>query len=268
VHGYCLDSRCWHFQWRALADRARLVAYDQRSHGRSGRSPTMIGIIDALGEDLLAVLDRLAPTGPVALVGHSMGGMTVMALADAHPELFGDRVRGAALLSTSAGALSMATFGLPAGVAALAKRVVPLAVPVLRRRAALVDRTRAAAAGDLVNVLTRWFSYRSRVDPRLVEFLAEMIGGTPFEVMADFYPAFADHDKLAALGVLRKVETLVVVGDGDLLTPPSHSEDIAREVPTAQLVVVPEAGHVVQLEHADLVDELLADWLDRVEPRQ
>ena len=48
------------------------------------------------------------PEGPIVLVGHSMGGMTIMALADAHPELFGDQVLGVALLSTSAGEVGSA----------------------------------------------------------------------------------------------------------------------------------------------------------------
>ena len=75
-----------------------MVFWDQRSHGRSGRSDLTHATIDQLGDDLLAVLEATtAPGRPVVLVGHSMGGMTIMALADRHPELFGDRVVGVAL---------------------------------------------------------------------------------------------------------------------------------------------------------------------------
>src|SRR3954447_3267424 len=82
VHGFTLSMDCWHFQRREMRDLGRLVFYDQRSHGASGRSPREHSTIDQLGRDLSAVLDAIAPDGPVVLVGHSMGGMTILALAD------------------------------------------------------------------------------------------------------------------------------------------------------------------------------------------
>ena len=103
AHGFTLSMDSFHFQRRDLGDVARLVFYDQRSHGRSGRSAPENATIDQLGLDLYAVLQAVAPAGPVVLVGHSMGGMTILALADQHPELFGDRVVGVALLATSTG---------------------------------------------------------------------------------------------------------------------------------------------------------------------
>ena len=78
------------------------VIYDQRSHGRSERAPRASCTIDQLGHDLAAVLRALAPDGPLVLVGHSMGGMTIMALAEQQPELFAERVLGVAFLATSA----------------------------------------------------------------------------------------------------------------------------------------------------------------------
>ncbi len=76
VHGYALNLDCWHFQREALRGKHRMVFYDQRSHGRSGRSPRKHANIDQLGDDLRTVLDALVPTGDVVLVGHSMGGMS------------------------------------------------------------------------------------------------------------------------------------------------------------------------------------------------
>ena len=96
-HGYCLGQDSWHFQRAALRGVVRTVYWDQRSHGRvrAGRGPGATGApvtIDQLGRDLKAVLDAAAPEGPLVLVGHSMGGMTMMALADQFPELIRDRV--------------------------------------------------------------------------------------------------------------------------------------------------------------------------------
>nr|MDT0667388.1 alpha/beta fold hydrolase [Micromonospora sp. DSM 115978] len=112
VHGFCVTADSWVFQQQGLADLGRMVFYDQRAHGRSGPSEVGNCTIDQLGDDLFRVLSERVPTGPVVLVGHSMGGMTVLALAASHPELFGDRVVAVALLSTSAGDLARVSFGL------------------------------------------------------------------------------------------------------------------------------------------------------------
>ena len=103
-HGYALSQDVWHYQRRDLAATGRLVFWDQRDHGKSGASPADHATIGQLGADLYAVLTAVAPGKmPVVLVGHSMGGMTIMALAREHPELFGPKVIGAVLISTAAG---------------------------------------------------------------------------------------------------------------------------------------------------------------------
>ena len=117
-HGYCLSQDSWHFQRGALRGTVRTVYWDQRSHGRSARGHAQMDgtepvTIDLLGRDLKAVLDAAVPEGPIVLVGHSMGGMTVMALADQFPRFVTERVVGVALIGTSAGRLSEVAFGLP-----------------------------------------------------------------------------------------------------------------------------------------------------------
>jgi pimeloyl-ACP methyl ester carboxylesterase len=72
-------------------------------------------------------------------------------------------------------------------------------------------------------------------------------------VIAEFYDSFMAHDKLAAVARLRDVETLVLVGSKDVITPVSHSRTLAAALPDAQLVVVEGAGHMVQLEKAPMV---------------
>ncbi|WP_246455996.1 alpha/beta fold hydrolase [Nocardioides mesophilus] len=105
VHGYALNLDCWHFQRRHYRGKHRMVFYDQRSHGRSERSSRENATIDQLGDDLAAVIDDLVPEGPIVLIGHSMGGMTLMTFAEQQPEVFDDRVVAAALISTTAGGL-------------------------------------------------------------------------------------------------------------------------------------------------------------------
>lgn len=261
-HGYTLNMDCWHFQRADLRGEYRLVLYDQRSHGRSGRGAPETSTIDQLGDDLFAVLDELVPKGPMILIGHSMGGMTIMALADKHPELFGKRVVGVGLSNTSAGKWATVTLGIPAAGARLVHRVAPGLLRTLGRRAALVEAGRRAAR-DLVYVFTERYAFDSEVDPTIVRFTDRMISATPIDVIAEFFPAFETHDKLAALPVLGRVPTVVVGGEGDLMTPASHSEAIHEALADSELVVVPDSGHLTPLEHPEVVNAALRGLLAR-----
>jgi pimeloyl-ACP methyl ester carboxylesterase len=266
VHGFTLTMDCWHFQRRDLADVGRLVFYDQRSHGGSGRSPRDHATIDQLGEDLRVVLDAVAPSGPVVLVGHSMGGMSILALADRHPELFGPRVVGVALLSTAAGAFAETLFGLPGVVGRALRPIAPGVIRAVNRRADLIEQGRRQS-GALAFVLVRRFAYGSEVPPSLVTFVERMIAGTPVEVMTEFFDTFLSHDKLQALPALAPVASLVLCGSDDLLTPPHNSQLIADALPDSELVVVPDAGHLVMLEHPEVVDAALRRLVDRARRR-
>ena len=267
-HGYCLGQDSWHFQRAALRGLVRTVHWDQRSHGRSERGRAQAeGVpvgIDQLGRDLRAVIDAAAPEGPLVLVGHSMGGMTMMALADRYPELIRDRVAAVAFVGTSSGKLGEVNFGLPvAGVNAV-RRVLPGVLKALGSQTELVERGRRATA-DLFAGLIKRYSFGSRdVDPAVARFAERLIESTPIDVVAEFYPAFTEHDKSAALPVFRELPVLILAGDKDLVTPSSHSEAIADELPDAELVIVPDAGHLVMLEHPETVTDRLADLLVRI----
>jgi pimeloyl-ACP methyl ester carboxylesterase len=254
-HGYTQQLAVWHFQRQALAAEkvGKLVFWDQRSHGRSGRSSAEHSTIDQLGRDLYAVLQAAAPTGKVVLVGHSMGGMTIMALADQHPELFGSRVVGVSLIGTSTGKMASVTFGLPAVFTGVTRRALPFVTRGMKGRPQLFERGRRLGT-DLAFVATRRGAFGSSdVSPSLVEFVEKMTAETPVDVIAEFYDTFVDHDKLDALPVLDAVETLILVGSRDVVTPVDHSRTIAAGLPSAQLVVVEGAGHMVQLERAAMV---------------
>lgn len=267
AHGFCLDHRDFLFQRRALLERfgpsVRIVSYDHRSHGRSERSPAARATVDQLGADLYRVITTLAPTGRLVLAGHSMGGMTVMALAEAHPELFGPdgRVAGVALVSTSTGGLGEVTLGMPAALAKVRAPVLPLLLRGARVRPELIEAGRART-GDLSWLYLRRFAFGSAVDPGLVEFLAGLIAQTRIDVIADFYGSLVDHDKLAALPVLRDTPTAIVCGERDLLTPPDHSRTMAAELPSTRLTIVPGAGHQVLMERPDAVSAPIADLVE------
>jgi pimeloyl-ACP methyl ester carboxylesterase len=219
--------------------------------------------IDQLGGDLRAVIDAVAPTGPLVLIGHSMGGMTVMALADQYPELISERVAGVALLGTTSGNWSGISLGLPAYSAKMLHRVAPSVLKALGRQAELVERTRRLGS-DLTSAIYRKYSFgMEQVDPAVERFAQRMLEATPIDVVAEFFPAFDLHEKVAALAAFRQMPVLVLAGTRDLLTPPVHSEAIAAELPDAELLVVEGAGHLVMLECPELVNGRLAVLLER-----
>ncbi|REE98179.1 alpha/beta fold hydrolase [Thermomonospora umbrina] len=269
-HGYCLNLDGWHYQRRDVPKSAgpvRMVFWDQRSHGRSGRSRPAHATIDRTGEDLYAVLRATtAPGDPVVLVGHSMGGMSIMALADRRPEEFGDRVVAAALINTSGGHLAEMTLGLPMAVARLVQPLAPGVIRGLGSRPRLVDRGRSLGA-DVAFMVTRRMAFADRyVSPSVVDFLEQMIRSTPIDVIAEFYPSLMSHDKEAAMAALGRVPVLVMAAGRDNLTPAAHGRRLAEALPDAELVEVEEAGHVLPLEHPGVVTGGLRRLIERVRP--
>lgn len=253
VHGYCLSLDCWHFQRAAYRGLVRTVYYDQRSHGRSGRSDRAHATIDQLGHDLKLVIDAVAPDGPVVLVGHSMGGMTIIALAELYPELFGDRVIGVGLISTTAGELDPGRLLLPMLPAKLSGRVAHRAVSTLRRGHRPIDLVRRAGWA-IATVGTDRFAFGDEVPQSYVEFVDEMLSATPFEVVADFFPSFATLDKFDHVEVLGRIPTSIVCGTSDKLTSIGHSRKLHERIPGSRLLECENAGHMVVLERHDRVN--------------
>jgi pimeloyl-ACP methyl ester carboxylesterase len=264
VHGFCLDMGTFHFQRRAFEGRYRMVFYDQPGHGRSGRLADGEYTLEALAAGLASVIEATAPTGRIVLVGHSMGGMTIMALAEHAPHLFVDRVAGVVLVSTSAGNLDQVTFGLPEVVLRFRHPLMPLVRNAGKITVAMVDRARKAST-DLAWLLTRRYGFGTeRPSPALVSYVEKMNSSTSAEVIARYLRALYTHARLLALAALREVPVLVVCGDADVLTPLAHSREICNALPDAEMVVVADGGHVVLLEHADEVNAAIGSFLDGV----
>lgn len=268
VHGLALDRRTWHFQRRFLAElgarggpAVRQVIYDQRSHGRSERAARASCTIEQLGDDLAAVLRALAPEGPLVIVGHSMGGMTIMALAERQPELLAERVLGVAFFSTAAAEL--ASRGLPGTVLSRHNPLTRGLGIVAGWQPLLVEGVRRVGR-DLIWAVTRRFAYGDRrIDPARVDLVDSMISANAVDALTDFVDTLGTHDRIAALPALAGCEVLVAAGDADAVIPFRHSEVIAAELPGATLVRLPGVGHLPMLEQPEVVDAALADLLAR-----
>jgi non-heme chloroperoxidase len=236
-------SHCWtgsRITWNAVAARLvtagrRVVLYDQRGHGASTMGPEA-PTVDQLGEDLAAVLEEVDARDAV-LAGHSMGGMTLLALAAHRSEVLTERVR-ALVLAGSAG------FGVAAG---------PMGFPALFLTTN--PRIERLMAGRLGPALVRGTVGRS---PRHAHLVAtrDAFLSLPTDVRRQFLIAFQAMDFRARLASIA-VPTTVVVGSRDLLTPPRLGRALAATIPGARLIEVPGAGHMLPYEEPDRLADLI-----------
>lgn len=253
VHGFCLNLDCWHFQRAAYRGLVRAVYYDQRSHGRSGNSDREHSTIDQLGRDLKDVLDAVVPDGPVVLVGHSMGGMSIVAFAEHFPELIGSRVVGVGLIATTAGGLDVSRMLLPMLPARLAGPFTSGAIRTLHLGHRAVDILRRTGSA-VATVATDRFAFGGDVPRGYVEFVDEMLAATPFEVVADFFPHFASLDKFDFVESMGAVPTSIICGTDDRLTSIGHSRKLHARIPGSRLLECEGAGHMVTMERHELVN--------------
>lgn len=246
VHGVICTLDTWHYQRLALRGKARMVFMDQRSHGGSDVAPRSSCAIEDLAQDLLAVIEACTD-GPVVLVGHSMGGMTVMQLAADHPELFAKRVVGVALICTSGGRLFVSTPAL--------RRLVPIA----RAAAPVVDWGRGF---NSYSVVRRW-GLGPHAQAKHVDMTNEMILHAPTRVLTDFHPMFAGLDLRHAMQTLSLVPTLVVAGTHDAVTPLSHSRRLADGIGGSTLTILEGTGHMAMFEEHVRVTELILQLAEK-----
>ncbi|MGZ8179213.1 alpha/beta fold hydrolase [Williamsia sp. SKLECPSW1] len=266
VHGFALRMSSWCFQrvhlHQAWGDNVRLVFFDHRGHGESGAAPAETLTIPQAGADTAAVIRAVAPDGPVVLVGHSMGGMAVMALAAREPELFGDKVIAAGLISTAA--RGIAEMGVGQGLRNPLLNALRYSV---RRAPKTVQTGRGATRALVTPVLTAGAFGSTFHSPSLGAFASSMIHDTPVDTVVHFLQALEDHDETAGLQALRRVPTMVACGYEDRITPLARSVELHGQLGDCDLVGVPGCGHLVPMEKpgviSDAVERLVAHSVHR-----
>lgn len=262
VHGFTLSMDSFHFQATALkklyGPSIRMVFYDLRGHGLSGRAKSVTYTIPQLAHDLRHIIDTLARDRPVVLVGHSMGGMTILKFAQLYPEFLAERIAGVSLLATAAGNVA------DAGLAALVDNPVVTSVAWSVERAPGIFHSGRRALGLVIEPLLKAGSFGtpSMVGKTLVDLTNDMIGSADVEVMAGFLNTLVTHDAVASYGALQDTTLSIVCGDADLLTPVNRSVELSKGLPNARFVVVPGCGHMVQLEAMDIANDEIAWVID------
>lgn len=267
AHSFSQNLTIWHYQWRAFSERYRCVLFDHRGHGDSDAATDGDHSVEALGKDLKAVLDALVPEGPVALFGHSMGGMAILSLAEQHPEVFGPRVACVVLTNTGASDLVRAALGGLGSRAGM--RLFDLAGRLTRDPARLY-RIRAQAFAREANVayaIARLTNFGPGAPPSAVEHVIAMAADARAEVWTDGFRSLLELDVAHALEHVT-VPALVLSGDLDKMTPPVTGRALVEGLPDARLVEIEGAGHCMILDRHEpwnaavepFVDDAFARW--------
>ncbi|MEE3849812.1 alpha/beta hydrolase [Gordonia sp. LSe1-13] len=258
VHGWTCSIRYWYPQINHLAATKPVVAYDQRGHGASqlGRVRPTIAM---LGQDLDAVLDAVVPEGRRAiLVGHSMGGMTILSWAAQFPDKISSRVSSVVLTSTAAQAVVQNHLLIPVGLPRYTKPFETTVGKLVTSAPVPLPHTAHSA----------WLSHYIALGPNArkahVDFVDRMIAECPARSRAGWGSAMGKLEVVAGLEALR-VPTTVVVGTEDRLTPPVHAEEMAevlrRNGSLRDLIVLDGVGHMSSIEADVRFNELLDDVL-------
>jgi pimeloyl-ACP methyl ester carboxylesterase len=261
VHGWTCSIAFWTRQINAmLAEGLRVVAYDQRGHGASAEPGPSGYTIEALADDLAAVLNAtLAPEQKAVLAGHSMGAMTLVAFAARHPEQLRARVAAAVIASTGMHELVPRSkiFPMPLPLAKLAR---PMSTWLIGLSPVGTSITPLVRATMRYTALSR---SATEVD---VEFCAWIVNSCPPRTRARFGRMISDLDLDRQVARLD-VPTVVVAGVRDRLTPIWHARRLAAQLPRlVDLVEVADAGHMTPVQSAAQVNaallQLIADHLD------
>jgi len=243
LHGLGCGKRMWTHQIRALKQRFRVIAYDQRGHGLTD-APALATSYSAshLARDLVGVLDALK-IERAAIVGFSLGGGPALALAASKPE----RVSRLVLADVGAGADD------PVKTEAMARR--------------WVDLIRRGNTDELVCEMLRseLFKVYARRNLRRRNHMAALIRATPLDGLRfTLSEVLAKRKSLFRLtGVLKSVQvpTLVLVGQLDYVCSKA-ARLLAQTIPDATLKIIANSGHMSPLEQPAAFTAALLEFLN------
>ncbi|MHA7282516.1 alpha/beta fold hydrolase [Arthrobacter sp. TMS2-4] len=265
VHGVASSSQEFREQLEAFRGHVNMVFYDQRGHGKSACGDPGRISVSRLAQDLNHVIEKTtAQDERIVLVTHSLGGMVGLALVGQAPELLGPKIAGIALISTAATRIPEVAAPSPVARILVRSRAAHGLLQFLALCAPALD------ALKLPETLPgRWYLRytmfgRSSPTETLLRAKQALWAHTSAAVIASAYRSLLTYDRTESLELLRRVPVLVVSGTTDRTIPVRRSELLTRRIgATAELVVVPDAGHSVNQTHPAVVNDALRHLSNR-----
>lgn len=241
-HSYLWTAEMWRPQIEVLSRHFRVIAPDLWGHGRSEGLPAGTADIGDLAAHHLALLDALG-IDECHVVGLSVGGMWSAALAQRAPE----RVRKLVLMDTFVGAEPAVSRTKYLGMLAM------------------IERDRKVAEHLLDMIVPMFFSPWMDADASLCrQFRAALRGFSADQLVDSIVPLgriiFERAGALDRLHTLNSDRTLVVVGQSDIPRPVTEAVAMAHII-DCPIDIVPDAGHISNLENPDIVNQILTDFL-------
>jgi 3-oxoadipate enol-lactonase len=245
IHGFPLNRKLWEDQLSDLSDVARVIAPDLRGHGDSPATPAsspnqQVYSMDLLADDCIHLLDALNITQPVVVAGLSMGGYVSFALYRKYPQ----RVAGLVLAATRAAA------DTPEGK--------------INREKAVEQALQGGAQAIAQSMIQRMLApkaYENR--PELIEAAMNIMHDVSVEgIVGDLYGMRDRPDSTASLSGIS-VPTLIIHGADDQIIPMREAQDMQKNIPGATLRVIPDAGHLVNLEQPQLFNQAVREFLTK-----
>ena len=236
-HSLACRYEMWDEEIARLSKRFTVLAYDSRGHGHTS-APYGPYTLDQIADDIKAMYDALGIKSS-HWIGLSMGGVFGLHTALRYPGLFDSMV-----LADTSSRLS------PEGIAAFQDRV---------------DKVLAGGMEAMVvPTLQRWFKDSFRAEnPGRTKRIAGWIRTTPIDGYVGVSAAIPTIDVTSRLGEI-KVPCLVLVGADDIAMPLVFSETLVKHLPDAELVVIPGAGHLSNIEQPEAFNEALKKFYDKI----
>ncbi|MEJ9080490.1 alpha/beta fold hydrolase [Gordonia malaquae] len=264
IHGWTCNTGFWNPQFHHFADNRAVIAYDHRGHGLSELGSVRPSV-ELLGQDLQTVLEEMVPEGKRAvLVGHSMGGMTIMSWAAQFGSGMEEKISAIVLTSTAAKDVVQRQQLVPE-----LPRFLRPAEPLVER--AFVSLPLPLASNDLSARIAHYVALGPVARQAHVDFTDKQLAACSPSARGAWGTAMYSLDVTAGLERIS-VPTAVVVGAKDRLTKVEHSREMA-DVLRANGVLhsyteFPGAGHMVPFERAEafnaVLDTVLGDVSEAV----
>lgn len=259
VHGFSLDMTTWREQWVDLSADHRCVLMDHRGHGASEHPSDGDLSVRSMGRDIAAVLEDVAPGRRVVIVGHSMGAIAALAMAEVRPDVMESSVAGLVLVGTSASELVRGAMGSITDL--MRPRLGSLALAAKR-----VDRLRRAVLAsptDLRGAVVRLTQLGPDAPGDVVDHVVRLAERASSEVWIEGLVGLLETDLRHVLSRVT-MPALVVVGEHDRVTPPASGVQLAAALPAGRFVLVEGAGHIAMMEHPVIVDREIRAFVESV----